>query len=56
MLTANRCTDHGVPNGGVRERNEVAEGLCSPKQPGLPASKLPTKKYTWRDLWLQPHI
>ena len=30
MLTANHCTDHGVSNGGVRERTEVAEGVWSP--------------------------
>jgi hypothetical protein len=30
MLTANHWTDHGVPNGGVRERTEGAEGACHP--------------------------
>jgi hypothetical protein len=30
MLAANHWTEHGVPNGGVRERTEVAEGVCSP--------------------------
>ena len=30
MLTANYWTEHGVPNGGVRERTEGAEGVCNP--------------------------
>ena len=29
MLTANHCTEHGVPNGGVRERTEGVEGVCN---------------------------
>jgi hypothetical protein len=31
MLAAKHCTEYGVPNGGVRERTEVAEGFCNPK-------------------------
>jgi hypothetical protein len=30
MLTANHWAEHGVPNEGVRERNEGAEGVCNP--------------------------
>jgi hypothetical protein len=30
MLTANHRTDHTVPNEGVRERTEGAEGVCNP--------------------------
>jgi hypothetical protein len=30
MLTANHWIEHGVPNGGVRERTEGAEGVCNP--------------------------
>jgi hypothetical protein len=30
MLAANNCTDCEVPNGGVRERTEGAEGICNP--------------------------
>jgi hypothetical protein len=28
MLAANHWTEHGVPNEGVRERTEGAEGVC----------------------------
>jgi len=30
MLTANHWTENWVPNGGVRERTEGAEGDCNP--------------------------
>jgi hypothetical protein len=30
MLTAKHWTDHRVPNGGVREKAEESEGVCSP--------------------------
>jgi hypothetical protein len=30
MLTANHWTEHGVPNGEVREKTEGAEGVCNP--------------------------
>jgi len=30
MLAANHWTEHGVPNGGIRERIEGAEGVCNP--------------------------
>jgi hypothetical protein len=30
MLAVNNWTEHRVPNVGVRERNEGAEGICSP--------------------------
>jgi hypothetical protein len=26
------------------------------RSPELPGTKLPTKEYTWRDLWLQLHM
>ena len=30
MLAANHRTENGDPNGGVRERTEGTEGVCSP--------------------------
>jgi hypothetical protein len=30
MLTAKHWTEHGNPNGGVRERIEGAEEVCNP--------------------------
>jgi hypothetical protein len=30
MLQANHWTEHGIPNGGVRERTEGVEGVCNP--------------------------
>jgi hypothetical protein len=30
MLAANHWTEHRVPNGGVREKTEGAEGVCNP--------------------------
>jgi hypothetical protein len=30
LLTASHWTEHGVPNGGVRERTEGAERVCNP--------------------------
>jgi hypothetical protein len=30
ILTANHLIEHGVPNGGFRERTEEDEGVCSP--------------------------
>jgi len=66
MLAANRWTEHGDPNGGVRERTEGAEGVCNPiggtttltnqTPPELPGTKPPTNEYTWRDPWLQLHM
>jgi hypothetical protein len=29
LLSAIHLTEHGVPNGGVRERTKGAEGVCS---------------------------
>jgi hypothetical protein len=53
MLTANHWTEHGVLNGGIRERTEGAEGVCNninqPNPPEFPGTKPPTKEYTWRD-------
>ena len=31
MLTDNHWTEHGLPNGGVREKTEGAEGDCNPR-------------------------
>jgi hypothetical protein len=69
MLPANHWTEHGDPSGGVRVRIEGAEGVCKPigrttistnqtppPPPGLPGAKPPTKVYTWKDPWLQPHM
>jgi hypothetical protein len=66
MLTANHWTEHGDPNGGVRERTEGAERVCSPigrttistnqTPPDLHRTKPPTKEYTWREPCLQMHI
>jgi hypothetical protein len=30
--------------------------MNEPVLPEIPGTKLPTKEYTWRDPWLQPHI
>jgi hypothetical protein len=30
MLAGNLWFEHGIPNGGVRERTERAEGVCDP--------------------------
>jgi hypothetical protein len=55
MFTANHWTEHSVPNGGVRERTERAEGfethrknnnINQPDSPELPGTKTPTKEYT----------
>ena len=32
MLKVNHWTEHGVPNGGVREGTEGAEGVCRPME------------------------
>jgi len=52
MLADNHWTEHGVPNGGVKERIEGAEGVCNPIRrtanqtlPELPGTKPPTKEY-----------
>jgi hypothetical protein len=63
MLAANHWTEHGNPNGGVRERTEEAEGVCNSigrtisttQTPELPDTKPPTKGYTWLP-WFQPHM
>ena len=57
MLKTNRGTEHGVLNGGVREKTEEAKGVCNPigrttistnqTPPELPGTKPPTKEYTW---------
>ena len=56
-----------VPDGGVGEGTEEAEGFCRPMG-GWPNSSTgqttwsslgtgsPTKEYTWRDPWLQLHM
>jgi hypothetical protein len=56
MLTAKHWTEHGVPNGRVRERTKGAEGVCNsirknnninqPDSPELPGTKPPTEEYT----------
>ena len=58
----------GVPDGGVKEGTEGAEGVCSPvggatvstsQTPPpleLPGTGPPTKEYTWKDPWFQPHM
>jgi hypothetical protein len=66
MLAANHGTEHRVPNGGVREKTEGADGVCShiggttisthQMPPELPGTKPPTKEHTWRDPWLQLHM
>ena len=56
MLKANYWTEHGVPNRGVREGTEEAEGVFNPigrttiSTNQTPHPKLPgIKEYTWRD-------
>jgi hypothetical protein len=67
MLAANHWTEHGIPNGGFRERTEGAEGVCNSigrttistnqtAPPELPRTKPLTKEYTWRDPWFQQHM
>ena len=67
MLTANHWIEHGVPNGGVRERTEGADAVCNSHRknnninhpdpsPKLPDTKPLTKEYTRKDPWLQPHM
>jgi hypothetical protein len=66
MLEATHWTEHGVLNGGVRERTERAEGVCNSEgrtmistnqiPPELPGTKLPTKEYTWSNPWLLLHM
>jgi hypothetical protein len=34
-----------------RKNNNINQ----PDPPELPGTKLPSKEYTWRDSWLQPH-
>jgi hypothetical protein len=61
MFIANHWTEHGVLNGGVREKTEGAEGLCNligrtiistnqTPPPELPGTKPPTKEHTWLHL------
>jgi hypothetical protein len=65
MLTANYWTEHWEPNGGVRERNEVADGVCNPigrtsvnqlDATEVSGTKPPTKEYKWSNPWIQDHI
>jgi hypothetical protein len=66
MLATKYWIEHGVPNGGVRERTEGAEGVCSPiggtiiltnqTPPPLSSQGLNHHPKLWRDPWLQPHI
>jgi hypothetical protein len=66
MFAANHWTEHGVPDGGVEEGSEGAKGVCSPMGGGATVSsgQMPCSscglvhqpKYTWWDLWVQPHI
>jgi hypothetical protein len=41
MLTDNHWTEHGVPNGGARERTEGAEGVCSPIGGTISTNQIP---------------
>jgi hypothetical protein len=59
MLEADYWAERRVPNGGVREGTEGAEGeqQCqSARPPVLLGTGPPTKEYTWKDPWLQPHM
>jgi hypothetical protein len=59
MLAANHWTERGVPDGGVGEGTEGAEGVCRPMAGSnnvnwadpleLPRTGPSTKEYTWRD-------
>jgi hypothetical protein len=45
------------PMGGARERNQGAEGVCSPIGGAtISGTKLSSKEYTWSNPWLQPHM
>ena len=50
-----------VPDGGVGEGTDGAEGICRPMEGATVSTdkillKAPTKKYTWRDPWRWPHM
>ena len=61
LHTANHWTEHGISNGGVRERAERSWRCLQlhrknnninqpdPWPPELPETKPPTKEYTWRN-------
>jgi hypothetical protein len=63
MFATNHQAENGGPNGGVREKTEGAEGVCSPigrtrisTNQMSPRTKPTTKEYTWSDPWLQMHM
>ena len=37
-------------------RNNMNNNINQPVPTELSGSKPPTKEYTWRDTWLQPHL
>ena len=49
----------GSPMEELEKGLKELKGLTSnqtPLSPELPGTKPPTKEYTWRDPWLQPHM
>ena len=54
MLTANHWTEHRVPDGGVGEGTEGAEGVCSPME-GATVSTGQTPWSSW-GLDYQPNV
>jgi hypothetical protein len=67
ILTANHRTEPRDSSGRVRGRIEVAAEDCNPigrttistnltTQSSQGLNHPPTKEYTWRNPWLQPHI
>jgi hypothetical protein len=66
MLSTHFWTEHRVLDERARERIQGDAGVCNPiggttiwtnQYPSeLPGTIPPTKDYTWRDPWLQPHM
>jgi hypothetical protein len=36
--------------------HEKKNNINQPESPGLPGTKPPSKEYTWKVQWLQPHM
>jgi hypothetical protein len=49
MFTVNHKTEHGDPNGGVREKTEGDEGIATPQEEQQYQPIRPTPTKTHRD-------
>jgi hypothetical protein len=65
MLTVILWTEHRVPNEKLEKGPKDLKGfephkrnnnMNQPVPSEQPGTKTPTKEYTWRDPWLQPHM